>query len=170
MSKGLVSQGFIEKKIYIIRGHKVMLDRDLAELYGVKTKVLNQAVKRNKKRFPKDFMFRLTEAEKEEVVTNCDHLEELKFSSQLPYAFTEHGALMLANVIRSSTAVKMSIVIVRAFIRLREIAVTHIGMKRKIEAMERKYDQQFRVVFEVIKKLLEPPSKKPVRRIGFHAR
>ena len=158
----------IASKIFLIRGKKVMLDRDLAELYRVPTKRLNEQVKRNIKRFPEDFMFQLTKAEKEEVVANCDHLKVLKFSPQLPYAFTEHGALMLANVIKSPTAIKMSIAIVRVFVKLREIAVTHVDLKRKIEAMERKYDQQFKVIFEIIRKLLEPPPEKPMRRIGFH--
>ena len=164
----LIPQEMIEKKIFLIRGHKVMLDRDLAGLYGVPTKVLNQATKRNRKQFPSDFMFRLTKNEKEEVVTNCDHLKVLKFSPQLPYAFTEHGALMLANVIKSSTAIKMSIAVIGIFLKLREIAITHKDLQRKIETMERKYDKQFRVVFDAIRKLLEPPEK-PKRRIGFHS-
>ena len=163
-----IPQERIEQKILRIREHKVMLDKDLAELYGVPTKALNQAAKRNKKRFPEDFMFRLTKTEKEEVVTNCDHLKALKFSPQLPYAFTEHGALMLANVIKSPMAIKMSIAVIRAFVKLRKITTTHKDLQRKIEAMERKYDQRFKVVFDVIKRLLES-SEKPKRKIGFHA-
>ncbi len=159
----------IEQKILFIRGHKVMLDRDLSELCGVSTKALNQAIKRNKNRFPENFMFKLTKTEKEEVVTTCDHLKVLKFSPQLPYAFTEHGALMLANVIKSSTAIKMSIAIIRTFVKLREIALTHEDLKRRIEAMEKKYDKQFKVVFDALRQLLTPPPEKLKRRIGFHS-
>ena len=103
--KALILHDVIEKKILLIRGHKVMLDRDLAKLYGVATKALNQAVKRNIKRFPDDFMFRLIDSEKEELVTNCDHLKNLKFSSQLPYAFTEQGVAMLSSVLNSERAI-----------------------------------------------------------------
>ena len=104
-----------------------MLDADLAELYGVPTKALNQAVRRNKDRFPTDFMFRLTRQEKTEVVTNCDHLQKLKFSPVLPYAFTEHGAVMLANILNAPNAIKVSVYVVRAFVKLRElIASTRI--------------------------------------------
>ena len=123
------------------------LDADLAALYGIPTKALKQAVKRNFDRFPPDFMFELTEKEKTEVVTNCDHLAKLKFSPYLPYAFTEHGALMLANVLNSPKAVQVSVQIVRTFIRLREILATHKDLARKLEEMEKKYDQQFKVVF-----------------------
>lgn len=163
----LITSERIENKILVIRGQKVMLDRDLAELYGVATKALNQAAKRNKKRFPEDFMFKLTKPEKEKVVTNCDHLKVLKFSPQLPYAFTEHGALMLANVIKSPTAIEMSIAIVRTFVKLREMAIGYVELKRKIEDMERKYDRQFKTVFEALRKLLEPLPQ-PKRQIGFH--
>ncbi|MDP1735769.1 MAG: ORF6N domain-containing protein [Sulfuritalea sp.] len=111
----------VANRILLLRGQRVMLDADLAELYGVETKVLNQAVKRNTERFPMDFMFQLTGAEKEEVVTNCDHLARLKFSSSLPYAFTEHGALMLGNVLKSSRAVEVSLLVVRAFVQIRMV-------------------------------------------------
>lgn len=163
----LIPQEVIESKIFLIRGKRVMLDRDLAGLYGVTTKRLNEQVKRNKRRFPEDFIFQLTEKEKNEVVAICDHLEKLKFSLQYPYAFTEHGALMLANVIKSPIAIKMSIVIVRAFVKLRGMLSAHVELRQKIENMEKKYDQQFRVVFEAIKQLLTPPEK-PKRQIGFH--
>jgi phage regulator Rha-like protein len=113
-----------------------MLDADLAALYRIPTKALKQAVKRNIDRFPSDFMFELTEEEKNEVVTNCDHLAKLKFSSYLPYAFTEHGALMLANVLNSRKAVQASVQIVRTFIRLRELLATHKDLARKLEEME----------------------------------
>ena len=144
-----------------------MLDADLAELYGVTTKALNQAVKRNADRFPGDFMFRLNEAEKREVVTNCDHLSRLKFSPALPHAFTEHGAVMLANVLRSSVAVQASIQVVRAFVRLRELLAAHKGLARKLVALEKKYDRQFAVVFDAIRQLMEGPPDEPKGRIGF---
>ena len=117
----MVARDSIARNILLIRGHKVMLDSDLAKLYGVETKVLNQATKRNRERFPSDFMFQLTSEEKKEVVTNCDHLAKLKFSSTLPYAFTEHGALMLGNVLRSDQAIEVSLLIVRTFVQLREM-------------------------------------------------
>ena len=111
----------VADRILVLRGQRVMLDADLAGLYGVDTKVLNQAVKRNAERFPMDFMFQLTAAEKAEVVTNCDHLGRFKFSSSLPYAFTEHGALMLGNVRKSSRAVEVSLLVLRAFVQIREM-------------------------------------------------
>ena len=113
-----------------------MIDHDLARLYKVKTKVLNQAVKRDRKRFPEDFMFQLTDDEKNEVVTNCDHLKRLKFSYAQPYVFTEHGALMLANVLNSPEAVEMSLSIVRALIRLREILSTNKILAQKLNDLE----------------------------------
>ncbi|MGH9427707.1 MAG: ORF6N domain-containing protein [Terriglobia bacterium] len=115
----------IEQTILVIRGQRVVLDSDLAKLYGVSTKALNQAVKRNADRFPKDFMFRLTQQEKTRVVTNCDHLSKLKFSPTMPFAFTEHGAVMVANVLNSERAVEVSIYVVRAFVKLREMLGTH---------------------------------------------
>ncbi|MCQ9206572.1 MAG: ORF6N domain-containing protein [Omnitrophica bacterium] len=162
----LILQERIEEKIFLIRGHKIMLDRDLAKLYGVETKYLNRQVKRNIQRFPQEFMFHLSVEEKNELVTNWHRFKTMKHSSTLPYAFTEYGALMLANVLKSSRAIKMSIAIIRTFIKLREIAVTHKDLQQKIEAMERKYDKQFKVVFEAIGKLLTPPEKSK-RRIGF---
>ncbi|RQO63580.1 hypothetical protein DBR47_03380 [Paucibacter sp. KBW04] len=116
----------IEGRILILRGHKVMIDADLAALYGVPTRRLNEQVKRNRDRFPGDFMFQLDAAEKAEVVANCDHLSKLKFSKTLPYAFTEHGAIQAANVLASPQAVEMGIYVVRAFVRLRELAGVHV--------------------------------------------
>ncbi|MBI3765732.1 MAG: ORF6N domain-containing protein [Ignavibacteriales bacterium] len=115
-----------------MRGLKVMIDADLAELYGVSTKALNQAVRRNIERFPSDFMFELTPEEKTEVVTNCDHLKKLKFSRYLPSAFTEHGALMLANVLSSKSAVQVSLQIVRTFVRLRELLSSNVELTHKL--------------------------------------
>ena len=165
----LVPMERIERAIILIRGKKVMLDSDLAELYGVETKVLNQAVKRNASRFPADFMFQLTEAEKNEVVTNCDHLARLKFSPHLPYAFTEHGALMLANVLNSERAAQTSVQVVRAFVRLRQMLASNAELARKLETMEKKYDAQFKVVFDAIRQLMSPPEPKR-REIGFHVK
>jgi len=144
-----------------------MLDADLARLYGVRTKRLNEQVKRNRDRFPQDFMFQLTAQEKTEVVADCDHLQRLKFSPALPYAFTEHGAVMLANVLNSKVAVRASVQVVRAFVKLREVLATHRELAHKIAEMEEKYDERFRAVFAAIKKLMEPPVLPPKRRIGF---
>jgi hypothetical protein len=164
--KDLIPVEVIEKKILLIRGHKVMLDADLAVLYGVTTKRLNEQVKRNRNRFPEDFMFQLTEKEKVEVVANCDHLKRLKFSPNLPYAFTEHGAIMLATVLNSPIAVHASIQVVRAFVRLRKIIASNKELALKIEELEKKYDVQFKVVFEAIRELMTPPEPKH-RCIGF---
>ena len=166
----LIALERIERSIIFLRGQKVMLDADLAVLYGIPTKALKQAVKRNLDRFPSDFMFELTKQEKSEVVTNCDHLAKLKFSPYLPYAFTEHGTLMLANVLNSPKAVQVSVQIVRTFIRLREILATHKDLARKLEEMEKKYDQQFKIVFEAIRQLIAAPDNvqdKPKRQVGF---
>ena len=159
----------IEGKILLIRNQKVMIDRDLAELYGVTTKRLNEQVKRNKHRFPEDFMFRLTKREKQEVVVNCDHLFRLKFSPVLPLAFTEYGAVMLASVLSSPKAIKMSLFVVRAFVRLREILSTHKELAQKLKELELKidsHDQQIQATFDVMNQLLTPPEK-PKRKIGF---
>ncbi len=147
-----------------------MLDADLASLFGVTTRRLKEQVRRNIDRFPSDFMFQLTLKEKSEVVAICDHLLKLKFSPYLPYAFTEHGALMLANVLNSKKAVQVSIQIIRTFIRLRRLLSTHKELAEKLEEMEKKYDQQFKVVFEAIKQLISSAEKeaaKPKQPIGF---
>jgi hypothetical protein len=167
MVRQVVPTEVIERKILLVHGHKVMLDRDLAKLYGVSTKVLNQAVKRNIKRFPSDFMFKLTEAEKKEVVTNCDHLKALKYSPQVPFAFTEQGVAMLSSVLNSERAILVNIQIMRAFTKLRKMLLTHVDLKRKIEDMEKKYDKQFKIVFEAIRELISPKEEKTKRRIGF---
>lgn len=156
----------IERAILLIRGQRVMLDADLATLYGVETKALNQAVKRNRERFPADFMFRLSLAERDEVVTNCDHLQRLKYSRTLPYAFTEHGAIMLASVLNSPVAVKVSLQIVRTFLRLRQVLATHGELARRLDDLEGKVDSQFAQVFRVLRQLLEAPEKES-RKIGF---
>jgi hypothetical protein len=161
---GLIPMERIERVILFIRGEKVMLDSDLAELYGVETKRLNEQVRRNPSRFPSDFMFQLTEAEKTEVVANCDHLGRLKFSPHLPYAFTEHGALMLANVLNSERAAQTSVQVVRVFVRLRQMLASNAELARKLAALEQKYDAQFKVVFDAIRQLMSPPAK-PKRKI-----
>ena len=156
----------VERSILLIRRQKVMLDADSAALYGVPTKVLNQAVKRNKERFPADFMFQLTKEEKDEVVANCDHLKRLKFSPNFPYAFTEHGAIMLATILNSPVAVQASIQVVRAFVRLRQMLASNAELARKLDGLEKKYDAQFKVVFDAIRQLMTPPEPKR-QRIGF---
>jgi len=162
----LLPSELIERRILLIRGQRVMIDADLAMLYGVETKRLKEQVKRNPGRFPSDFMFELTAKEKGEVVANCDHLRKLKYSSYLPLVFSEHGVLMLANVLNNPRAVEMSVQIVRTFVRLRALLASHKALAHQIEEMEKKYDSQFRVVFDTLRRLLEPPEKAK-RPIGF---
>jgi hypothetical protein len=161
----------LASRILLLRGQRVMLDADLADLYGVETRALNQAVKRNSGRFPEDFMFQLNAEEKAEVVANCDHLGQLKFSSSLPYAFTEHGALMLGNVLKSSRAVEVSLLVVRAFVQIREMLSAHKDIAAKLDQMERKlssHDQAIAGLIDAIRQLMNPPV--PVHRgIGFTA-
>jgi len=146
-----------------------MLDADLAVIYGATTKRLNEQVKRNRDRFPSDFVFQLTAAEKTEVVTNCDHLARLKYSRHRPYAFTEHGALMLANVLNSTRAAQTSVLVVRTFVRLRRLLAADSDLACKLDALERKYDSQFKYVFAAIRGLMTPSPPKR-REIGFHVR
>jgi hypothetical protein len=159
----------IEQAIFLIRRQKVILDADLAILYGVPTKVLNQAVKRNERRFPPDFMLRLTKKEKNELVTNCDRFERLKHSSALPRAFTEQGVAMLSSVLNSERAIDVNIEIMRAFVRLRQMLSAHKDLERKLIALEKKYDKQFKVVFDAIRALMAPPEK-PRKKIGFQVK
>ena len=166
-STKIIAQEIIENKILIIRSKKVMVDRDLAQLYNVPTKILNQAVKRNIKRFPSDFMFQLTRLETRELVTNCDRFASLKHSTSLPRVFTENGILMLSSVLNSERAILVNIEIMRTFTRIREMLNVHADLKQKIEMIEQKYDRQFFIVFKTIKKLLDPPPK-PKNPIGFH--
>lgn len=170
----------IEGRIQVIRGLRVMIDADLADLYGVPTKALNQAVKRNAGRFPPDFMFQLDAAERAKVVTDCDHLAKLKYSRALPYAFTEYGAVALANVLASAQAVEMGIYVVRAFVRLRQAAGLHADLAQRLVELEEKTERlelshdtfsrntrnQLRQVFEALRELMTPPE--PTKRpIGF---
>lgn len=155
----------ISDKIFLIRGKKVMLDRDLANLYGVETKALKQAVRRNRGRFPDDFMFELTKKEfgdlRSQFVTS--RWGGTRYS---PMAFTEQGIAMLSSVLRSERAIQVNIQIMRTFTRLRQMLATHHDLRLKIESMEEKYDRQFKIVFEAIKQLLED-DEKPKRKIGF---
>jgi len=169
-SKSVVPVGKIENRILLIKGEKVIIDADLAEFYGVPTKRLNEQVKRNKDRFPHDFMFQLSPDEKAEVVANCDHLENLKYSRTLPYAFTEHGAIMAAGVLNTSRAIEVSVFIVRAFVKVRQMVAGYKDLQRKIAQVERRltdHDEQIIELVNLIKQLLnpEPPPKK--RRIGY---
>jgi phage regulator Rha-like protein len=168
----LIPMERIERAILFVRSEKVMLDSDLAELYGVETKALNQAVKRNAARFPADFMFRLTPAEAEELRLLRSQFVTLKRGEHrkyLPYAFTEHGALMLANVLNSERAAQTSVQVVRAFVRLRQMLASNAELARKLEALEKKYDAQFKVVFDAIRQLMSPPEAKR-KEIGFHVK
>jgi len=168
--KELIPHERITQRIFLIRGDKVMIDRDLAELYGVKTKYLNQQVRRNIKRFPQEFMFPLTEKERDELVAICNRFKTMKHSASLPYAFTEHGVAMLASVLKSERAVKISIIIIKTFVKLREIISTHKELVYKLNELERKiekHDVEIKDIFEAIRQLMLPPEE-PKRRIGFH--
>ncbi len=162
----IVHQELVETKILLIRGLNVMMDKDLAKLYGVETKILIQAVKRNIKRFPKDFMFPLTDQEvailRSQFVTS--RWGGLRYN---PHAFTEQGVAMLSSVLNSERAIQVNIQIIRTFTKLRQLMATHEGLRRKIEEMEKKYDHQFKIIFDAIKQLLEPPKQEPKKRIGF---
>ena len=160
----------IQNRILLVRGEKVVVDADLAEFYGVTTKALNQAIRRNKERFPADFMFQLTKTEKTEVVTNCDHLEKLKYSPVNPYVFTEHGAIMAASVLSSPRAIEMSVFIVRAFIALRLTIANHEELSKQLAQIEKKlsnHDEQIVVMVKAMKQLMSPKIPPKSRRIGF---
>lgn len=158
----------IERRIFLIRGHKIMLDTDLAELYGVETKNFNKAVRRNLARFPEGFMFQLTQKEWENLRfqfgTSSSGHGGRRF---LPMAFTEHGVAMLSSVLNSERAVQVSIAIIKTFVRLREMLAGNAALARKLEELEGKYDHQFKVVFDAIRQIMTPPEP-PRRRIGFH--
>ena len=171
----IIPKEIIENSIYLIRGQKVMLDAHLAELYGVTTKRLNEQVKRNPDRFPEDFAFRLTADEWENVKSYINDVNRSQFATGsqkhrdprfLPWVFTEHGAFMAANVLNSKQAVSMSVYVVRAFVRLRQLLASHKELARKIAELENKYDSQFKIVFDAIRALMAPPEKNK-RKIGF---
>jgi hypothetical protein len=159
----------IKNSIYLIHGHKVMLDVNLANLYEVETRALIQAVKRNKSRFPSDFMFELTNQEFETLRSQIVISKMGRGGRRyLPYVFTEQGVAMLSSVLNSNKAIPVNIQIMRTFVKLRRLMETHADLARKIEALEKKYDGQFKVVFEAIRQLVIPPETKR-RRIGFTA-
>jgi hypothetical protein len=165
--KQVIPIELIEKKIYLVRGQKVMIDRDLAELYGVETRALNQAVRRNIDRFPADFMFSLT---REEI----RNISQIVISSKMKHVssmlvFTEQGVAMLSSVLRSRRAVQANIAIIRTFVRLREMMASHKNLARKLEELEKKYDGQFQIVFEAIRQIIEV-EERPKRKIGFIAK
>ncbi|MBF0106385.1 MAG: ORF6N domain-containing protein [Deltaproteobacteria bacterium] len=171
----LVPAEHIENSIFIVRGHKVMLDSVLALLYEVKTKELNKAFKRNKERFPEDFVFRLTAQEAESLrfqigtSNNKSQLDPIKGRGgrrYLPYVFTEQGVAMLSSVLRSKRAILVNVEIMRTFVRLRRLLSSNKDLARKLAGLERKYDHQFKVVFDAIRELMSPPVK-PTKRIGF---
>ena len=168
-AKSIIPPERVERAILLIRDQKVLLDADLAGLYGVETKALTRAVRRNLDRFPADFMFRLTRGE-------FDHLRRQTGASRRwggrrypPYAFTEQGVAMLSSVLRSRRAVAVNVEIMRAFVRLRKMLASHAGLARRLAAVERKYDAQFKVVFDAIQRLMAPPPERKRRRIGFAA-
>jgi len=166
----IVPIGKIEQRILLIRGEKVIIDADLAEFYGVPTKRLNEQVKRNKSRFPDDFMFQLSLEEKSEPVANCDHLSKLKFSKSLPYAFSEHGSIMAASVLNSQRAIEVSVYIVRAFVKIRRMIADHKELSRKIAQIEQhlaEHDDQIIELIQAIKQFLKPDPPPKKRRIGF---
>src|SRR5262245_21096202 len=162
----------VERAIILVRGEKVLLDRDLAEIHDVETRALNQAVKRNAERFPIDFMFQLTAAEANAVRLSRSHSVILKRGENikyLPYAFTEHGALMLANVLNSERAVQTSVQVVRSFVRLRQMLTSNAELARKLAALEKKYAAQFKVVFDAVRRLMPSPDTAR-KEIGFHVK
>ncbi len=157
----------IGQKIFLIRGQKVMLDRDLAELYGVTVKSLNQAVRRNRARFPKDFVFKLKKDERSHSLrSQFVTLKRGEHSKYSTYAFTEQGVAMLSSVLHSDRAIQVNIMIMRAFVQLRQWLATHKDLARKLEEMEQKYDEQFRTIFEAIQQLVTPDVPKSKRKIG----
>ncbi|MDD3089502.1 MAG: ORF6N domain-containing protein, partial [Candidatus Omnitrophica bacterium] len=150
----------------------VMIDRDLAELFGVETKYLNRQVRRNKAKFPPEFAFRLAPRERKELVTFCHRFGSMKHSSSLPYAFTEHGVAMLATVLSSDKAVRMSIAIIKTFVKLRETLSAHMELAfklRELESKVEKHDEEIAAIFEAIRELMSPPPSGTKREIGFHA-
>lgn len=181
MSAPALPQTHIESRIRLIRGQKILLDADLAELYGVPTKRLNEQVKRNSDRFPADFLFRLTAAEKQEVVANCDHLAKLKFSKALPYAFTEHGAIQAANILASPQAIEVGVYVVSAFIHLRELVMSNKELALRLDELQSKTDLislkqetfehntrvQLRHIIDTLRELAAAPPVTAKSPIGF---
>jgi hypothetical protein len=166
-SHSMVPHDSIEHAIHFIRGHRVMISPDLAKLYGVESRVLVQAVKRNIERFPPDFMFQLTREEFNQLKSRIVTLE--KSPRATPYAFTEQGVAMLASVLNSKRAVAVNIQIMRVFVRVRQLIAGHADLARRLDALEGKYDKQFRVVFDAIRELMTPPEEPPKPPIGFQS-
>ena len=166
----LVPLEVIERRILLIRGHKVMLDRHLAALYQVTPIALRQAVKRNSNRFPPDFVIQLSKSEAEALVSQNVIPSRRSFGGSLPYAFTEQGVAMLSSVLRSERAAMVNIAVMRTFVRLREILTTRKDLAARLTAVEKKYDKQFRAVFEILRQLMEPPPDPPKDPIGFVVR
>jgi len=169
--KDLIPQEIVERKIYLLRGHKVMLDKDLAKLYGVKPIRLREQVKRNINRFPKDFMFQLNEKETDFMVSHFAIPSRKHLGGFRPYVFTEQGVAMLSTVLNSERAIQVNIAIMRAFVKLRKILSTHKALAHKLNELERKiekHDEEIQGIFNAIRQLMSPPEK-PKRRIGFHS-
>lgn len=180
MSTQIIPIEIIENRIFVIRAQKVMIDRDLADLYGVQTKRLNEAVKRNIKRFPEEFMFQLNDEEKKELVANCDRLKNLTYSTSNPYAFTEHGVAMLSAVLNSDQAISVNIQIIKAFVKLRQIAVDYKDVPQRLSEIEKllmlyidtndekqeQQDSQIMDIIEALNFLIEKPQES--RKIGFN--
>jgi hypothetical protein len=164
--KELMPIEIIERKIYMIRGHKVLLDSDLATLYGVEVKQLKRQVRRNIHRFPEDFMFQLQKEEYESLRSHFGALKRGGHAKYFPYAFTEQGVAMLSSVLNSDQAIDVNIQIMRAFVKLREMLSSHKDLARKLAEMEKKYDTQFKVVFDAIRQLMSPSVPKK-SKIGF---
>jgi hypothetical protein len=170
VEKSLVPVEHIESIILLIRAHKVILDADLAELYEVETKILNKAVKRHLDRFPEDFMFQLTTEEAENLRFRFGTSRRTHGGRRyLPYAFTEQGVAMLSGILNSPRAVQVNIEIMRTFVRLRQMLSAHKDLEQKLNALERKYDKQFKIVFDAIRALMAPPEK-PKKKIGFEVK
>jgi len=165
----MIPDEVIMNKIILIRGQKVMISNDLADLYGVTTKRLNEQVKRNIRRFPGHFMFQLTVQEKDEVVAICDHLQNLKYSSFLPFVFTEHGTVMLANILSSENAIQASIKIIEVFIRMREHILTNKDLLLKMDQLDKKVgsqDEKIDIIFKYLRKFIDV-QEKPRKQIGY---
>jgi hypothetical protein len=172
MEPQIIPMVIVEQKIFLLRGHKVLLDEDLAELYGVEIKVLNQMVKRNIRRFPVDFMFQLTAEEYAECQALRSHFVTLKTGrglhrKYLPFVFTEQGVAMLSGILNSNRAIEVNILIMRAFVKLREMISSNKDLSRRLDDLENKYDSQFKLVFDAIRQLMTPPDPPKKQKIGF---
>lgn len=165
-----VQVGEIQQRILLIRGEKVIIDVDLADFYGVPTGRFNEQIKRNLERFPSDFMFRLTNNEKKELMARCDHLRKLKYTRAMPHAFTEHGALMVASVLNTPRAVEMSVFVVRAFVAMRRTIAEHRQLSERLDELEKQlavHGESIMELFKTIKQLMAPDAVPETRRIGF---